>query len=35
MGQVKTYGVKYDQAAAKLTKDREVLLDFHDFPAEH
>jgi putative transposase len=27
--------VKYDKALAKLAKDREVLLAFHDFPAEH
>ena len=32
---VKTYGVKYDKAAAKLVKDREALLTFYDFPAEH
>jgi transposase-like protein len=32
---VKTYGVKYDKAAAKLVKDRDVLLTFYDFPAEH
>ena len=32
---VKTYGVKYDKAVAKLVKDREVLLAFYDFPAEH
>jgi putative transposase len=30
-----TYGVKYDKAVAKLTKDRDVLLAFYDFPAEH
>ena len=29
------YGVKYEKAAACLAKDREVLLAFHDFPAEH
>jgi transposase-like protein len=29
------YGVKYDKAAACLTKDREALLAFYDFPAEH
>ena len=28
-------GAKYDKAAACLTKDREVLLAFYDFPAEH
>ena len=32
---VETYGVKYEKAAAKLTKDREVLLSFYDFPAKH
>ena len=26
---------KYDKAAACLAKDREALLAFHDFPAEH
>ena len=30
-----TYGVKYDKAVAKLIKDRDVLLAFYDFPAEH
>ncbi len=30
-----TYGLKYDKAVAKLTKDRDVLLAFYDFPAEH
>ncbi len=29
------YGVKYDKAVACLTKDRDVLLAFYDFPAEH
>ena len=29
------YGAKYDKAAACLTKDREALLAFYDFPAEH
>jgi len=32
---IETYGVKYHKAAAKLVKDREVLLSFYDFPAEH
>ena len=32
---VATYGVKYDKAVGKLTKDRDVLLAFYDFPAEH
>ena len=30
-----TYGVKYDKAADCLTKDRDALLAFYDFPAEH
>ena len=29
------YGVKYEKAAQCLTKDREALLAFYDFPAEH
>ena len=29
------YGGKYDKAVACLTKDREALLAFFDFPAEH
>ena len=32
---VDTYGVKYDKAVACLMKDREALLAFYDFPAEH
>jgi transposase-like protein len=32
---VETYGVKYDKAVACLVKDRESLLAFYDFPAEH
>ena len=32
---VETYGVKYDKAVAKLLKDREALLAFYEFPAEH
>jgi putative transposase len=32
---VETYGVKYERAVKKLTKDRHVLLTFYDFPAEH
>lgn len=32
---VELYGVKYDKAVACLQKDRDVLLAFHDFPAEH
>ena len=31
----KTYAAKYDKAVACLTKDRDVLLAFYDFPAEH
>ena len=30
-----TYGVKYERAVKKLIRDREVLLTFYDFPAEH
>jgi transposase-like protein len=29
------YGAKYEKAAACLMKDREALLCFYDFPAEH
>ncbi len=29
------YGAKYDKAVACLTKDRDALLAFYDFPAEH
>jgi putative transposase len=32
---VETWRVKYDKATACLTKDREALLAFYDFPAEH
>lgn len=32
---VATYQVKYPKAAACLAKDRDVLLTFYDFPAEH
>jgi putative transposase len=31
----KTYMVKYEKAVTCLTKDRDVLLAFYDFPAEH
>jgi putative transposase len=31
----KTYGAKYPAAVARLAKDRDVLLTFYDFPAEH
>jgi putative transposase len=32
---IETFGVKYDKAVAKLIKDRDALLTFYDFPAEH
>jgi putative transposase len=32
---VEAYGAKYDKAVACLAKDREALLTFYDFPAEH
>ena len=32
---METYGVKYEKAVAKLIKDRDALLSFYDFPAEH
>ena len=32
---LETYGPKYDKAMACLVKDRDVLLIFCDFPAEH
>ncbi|NIR33169.1 MAG: IS256 family transposase [Desulfuromonadales bacterium] len=32
---IDTYGAKYDKAVAKLAKDRDALLSFYDFPAEH
>ena len=32
---VSAYGVKYDKAVERLTKDRERLLTFYDLPAEH
>jgi len=32
---VQTYGAKYPKAAECLLKDRDVLLTFYDFPAEH
>ena len=32
---VDAYGAKYDKAAACLVRDRETLLAFYDFPAEH
>ena len=30
-----TYGTKYEKAVDCLTKDRDALLAFYDFPAEH
>ena len=32
---IETYGLKYDKAAECLARDREALLAFYDFPAEH
>ncbi len=32
---VETYGVKWDKAVAKRVKDRDALLTFYDYPAEH
>ena len=32
---VETWGVKYDKAVECVIKDREALLAFYDFPAEH
>ena len=32
---VSTYQAKYPKATECLSKDRDVLLSFHDFPAEH
>ena len=32
---LEAYGPKYDKAVACLKKDRDVLLSFYDFPAEH
>ena len=32
---VKTYGVKWEKAVAKLIKDRDAMLTFYDYPAEH
>jgi putative transposase len=32
---VEAYGVKYDKAVERLVKDRDRLLTFYDFPAEH
>jgi putative transposase len=35
MSSSKPWGVKYDKAVECLIKDREALLAFYDFPAEH
>ena len=32
---LRTYGAKYPKVSDKLVKDREALLAFYDFPAEH
>jgi transposase-like protein len=32
---LKTYGAKYPKATDKLIRDRDALLAFYDFPAEH
>ncbi len=32
---IETYAVKYEKATECLRKDREALLAFYDFPAEH
>ena len=32
---LEAYGAKYDKAAECLAKDRDLLLTFYDFPAEH
>src|SRR4051812_41516910 len=32
---VETWGVKYDKAVECLVKDRDALLAFYEFPAEH
>ena len=32
---LETYGVKYERAVAKLVKERDELMAFYDFPAEH
>ncbi len=34
-GFVESYGVKYEKAVECLSRDREPLLAFYDFPAEH
>jgi putative transposase len=32
---IATYGVKYEKAVECLTKDRDTIFAFYDFPAEH
>jgi putative transposase len=32
---IESYHVKYEKAAESLNKDRDALLTFYDFPAEH
>src|SRR5438105_4347497 len=32
---IESYALKYDKAADCLAKDRDTLLAFYDFPAEH
>ena len=32
---IESYALKYEKAADCLRKDRDVLLAFYDFPAEH
>lgn len=32
---IESYTLKYEKAAECLRKDRDVLLAFYDFPAEH
>jgi transposase-like protein len=34
-GFIESYGIKYEKAVECLSKDREPLLAFYDFPAEH
>ena len=34
-GLIESYGVKYEKAVECLSKDREPMLAFYDFPAEH
>jgi transposase-like protein len=35
MASSNSYGIKYEKAVECLSKDREPLLAFYDFPAEH